>query len=288
MEIEFLKLQSCGGDYLLLDAFKRPALAELNLGELAAQITSRRFGVGAAGLLLLSAGQRLRLRLACFDPLGSEMPSDPLAVRCAARYAYDSGLLGEESALLESGDGSVAVEILDAHNITVPSGPPGYWDASGALRERPTETFTRTLRIAEREHNYTPVAVRGVQAVFFPAAAALEMDRFCPAVEEAGLFAAGTQLVFARTISREECSVRTWQVGRGELLASEGAACAAAVAAVLNGFGDRQTLMHLEGGNLFMEWSEEDNLVYASGPADYVFLGTYYYDEGEEGEEDEE
>ena len=285
MEIEFLKLQCCGGDFLLLDGIKNPALAELDLGELAAQITSRRFGVGAAGLVLLSAGQRLRLRLSCFDPLGAQMTTDPLAVRCAARYAFDSGLLGEENASLEAADGAVAVEVLDAHNVTVPSGPPGYWEASGSLRERPGEIFTRTLRIAEREHNYTPVAVRGVQAVFFPAAAPLELDSFGPAVEAAGVFAAGTQLVFVRTISREEASMRTWQVGRGELLASEGAACAAAVAAVLNGFGDRQTLIHLEGGNLFMEWSEADNLVYASGPADYVFLGTYYYEEGEDDEE---
>lgn len=287
MEIEFLKLQCCGGDFLLLDGLKHPALAELELGELAAQITSRRFGVGAAGLVLLSSGQRQKLRLSCWDTLGSGMPVDPMAVRCAARYAYDSGLLGDDNALLENGEDSVAVEVLDAHNITVPSGPPGYWDASGALRERPGEIFTRTLRIGEREHNYTPVAVRGVQAVFFPAAAPLELDRFGPAVEQAGLFSAGTQLVFTRVISREEASVRAWQMGRGELLASEGAACAAAVAAVLNGFGERQILVHLEGGNLFMDWSEADNLVYASGPADYVFLGTYYYDEGE-GEEDEE
>ena len=191
MEIEFLKLQCCGGDYLLLDGFENPALAELELGELAAQITSRRFGVGAAGLVLLSAGQRLRLRLSCFDPLGAEMASDPLAVRCAARYAFDSGLLGEENASMETADGSVAVEVLDAHNVTVPSGPPGYWDASGSLRERPGEIFTRTLRLAEREHNYTPVAVRGVQAVFFPAPAPLELDSFGPAVEAAGVFAAG-------------------------------------------------------------------------------------------------
>jgi len=186
MEIEFLKLQCCGGDFLLLDGIKNPALAELDLGELAAQITSRRFGVGAAGLVLLSAGQRLRLRLSCFDPLGAQMTTDPLAVRCAARYAFDSGLLGEENASLEAADGAVAVEVLDAHNVTVPSGPPGYWEASGSLRERPGEIFTRTLRIAEREHNYTPVAVRGVQAVFFPAAAPLELDSFGPAVEPGG------------------------------------------------------------------------------------------------------
>jgi len=285
MEIEFLKLQSCGGDYILIDAFKNAGLAKLRLDELAAQITSRRFGVGATGLVLLAPGQKLRLRLSCFDPAGAETSSDPLAVRCAARYAFDSGLLGEEASVMEIQDGSVRVEVLDAHNITVPSGPPGYWDASGALRERPGETFTRTLRLADREHNYTPVALRGVQAVFFPVASPLEPDRFSPAVEAAGLFTPGTQLVFARLISREELSVRAWQVGLGELLASEGAACAAAVAAVLNGFGDRQTLVHLEGGNLFVDWAEADNLVYASGPADYVFLGTYYYDEGETDEE---
>jgi diaminopimelate epimerase len=285
MEIEFLKLQCCGGDYILLDAFKNPGLADLPLDELAVQICSRRFGVGAAGLILLVPGKNRKLRLSCFDPAGAESSTDPLAVRCAARYAFDSGLLGEESSVLESGGATVAVEVLDAHNITVPSGPPGYWDASGSLRERPGETFTRTLRIAEREHNYTPVALGGRQAVFFQTATPLEMDYFGPAVEASGAFASGTQLVLVRTISPEESSVRAWQVGMGELLASEGAACAAAVASVLSGFSERQVLVHLEGGNLFVEWIEADNLVYASGPADYVFLGTYYYEEGEVDEE---
>ena len=52
------------------------------------------------------------------------------------------------------------------------------------------------------------------------------------------------------------------------------------VASVLNGFTDREVLVHLEGGNLLIQWSGEDNRLYATGPADYVFTGTYYFEEG--------
>ena len=286
MEIEFLKLQCCGGDYIVVDAVKHAGLAAMRHDDLAVQITSRHFGVGAAGLVLILPGRKLKLRLACFDPAGKETATDPLAVRCAARYAFDAGLLGEEVSRLEARDGAVPVEVLDSHNITVPSGPPSYWGSSEPLRERPGEVFTRTLRLEERDFNYTPVRIRGEQAVFFPPASPLELERFGPDVEASRQFAAGTQLVFARVISSEELSVRAWEVGHGELLAPEEAACAAAVASVLNGFSDRQTQVHLEGGNLFVDWTEEDNLVYASGSADYVFLGTYYYDY-DEGEPDE-
>jgi len=281
MEIEFLKLQCCGGDYIVVDGLKNPGLAAMRHDDLAVQITSRHFGVGAAGLVLILPGVELKLRLACFDPAGQETATDPLAVRCAARYAFDAGLLGEEVSRLEARDGTVPVEVLDSHNITVPSGPPSYWGSSEPLRERPGETFTRTLRLAERELNYTPVSVGGPKAVFFPSSAPLELERFGPDVESAGEFAAGTQLVLARVISSEKLAVRVWKLGHGELLAPEQAACAAAVASVLSGFSERQTQVHLEGGNLFVDWAEEDNLVYASGAADYVFLGTYYYDEGE-------
>lgn len=285
MEVGFLKLQCCGGDYILVDTFKNAQASGEHLPDLAAQITSRRFGVGAEGLLLVLPGEKLKLRLACYNPQGEIVAAEPLAVRCAARYVFDAGLAEGESFQLETAEGALPVEILDAHNITVPCGPPAYWEGGGTLRERSAETFTRTLRLGERECNYTPVRVGGRQAVFFPDSTPLEVHAFGSAIEEAGAFTPGIDLVFARLISREEMSLRTWRVGGGELLASDGAAGAALVAAVLNGFGDRECLVHLEGGNLFLEWSESDNLVYASGAADYVFLGTYYYEETETDEE---
>jgi diaminopimelate epimerase len=285
MEIQFIKLQSCGADFIVLDALKNAGLRPEHLPDLSAQICSRHFGVGAMGVALVRKNAGARLGIACFSPQGSEAGADPLAVRCVARYAFDAGLAGSETFTVELSGAATTVEVLDAHNITLPSGPPTYWDRNDSLRERSAETFTRTLRLMDRELNYTPVRLDGLQAVFFPGGSPLALSEFGREVEAAGAFAGGINLVFARLISREELSLRIWRVQGGEQLAAEGCAGSAVVASVLNGFGDRQALVHLEGGNLFVDWSEEDNRLYVSGGAEYVFMGTYYYEEGEADEE---
>jgi len=41
----------------------------------------------------------------------------------------------------------------------------------------------------------------------------------------------------------------------------------------LNGKCDRRAVVHLNGGDLDIEWREADNRVYMSGPAEEVFNG---------------
>ena len=50
-------------------------------------------------------------------------------------------------------------------------------------------------------------------------------------------------------------------------------ACAVAVASILNGYTEREVEIRLLGGNLQIEWNEEDNHVYMTGPATVVFDG---------------
>ena len=49
--------------------------------------------------------------------------------------------------------------------------------------------------------------------------------------------------------------------------------CATVVAGVLNGLCDRKALVHLLGGDLEIEWNEDDNCVYMTGSATEVFEG---------------
>ncbi len=86
---------------------------------------------------------------------------------------------------------------------------------------------------------------------------------------------------FTSVYSREALRVLTWVSGQGQVMANDHSACAAVVAAVLNGFSERAVKVYLESGNLLVDWSEKNNQLFTSGPADYVFTGTYYYDEGD-------
>ena len=67
--------------------------------------------------------------------------------------------------------------------------------------------------------------------------------------------------------------MRVWERGAGETLACGTGASASMVAAVLKGLVERKVTVHLKGGDLLIEWSEADNRVYMTGPAEEVFEG---------------
>ena len=285
MDIDFIKLQSCGNDYILVDTFKNTILNPQALPDLARQITSRRFGVGAVGLLLIAQGSREKLRMLLYDPYGEEIQNDGLALRCLARYAFDSGLVNTETFLVQSGKREATVEVLDSYNILIDGEAPRYWQHEQVLSERIQESFRHPVRLGSTEINYTPVFIDMPHAIIFARDYGLDYPDLVQKLETSAGFSEGTMISLVRVISREALSLRTWQVGLGEVLSSESAAYAAVAAAVLDGLADRAVRVHLEGGNLLVEWSEQDDRFSSSGPVEYVFMGTYYYEETEEDED---
>src|SRR5579864_3574022 len=88
-----------------------------------------------------------------------------------------------------------------------------------------------------------------------------------PQVEHHAAFPKRTNTEFIEVVSDREIKFRVWERGAGETLACGTGACAAVVASVLNGKTGRQVLVHLPGGDLDIEWREDDNHVYMTGPA---------------------
>ena len=82
-------------------------------------------------------------------------------------------------------------------------------------------------------------------------------------------FPTGTGIGFLQVVSREEMRLRSW--------GDEGDPCACAsaalVAAVVNGFTDREVFVRMSGGDVFLQWEELDNHIWLTGPAAYVFTG---------------
>lgn len=85
---------------------------------------------------------------------------------------------------------------------------------------------------------------------------------------------------FIRVLSPDRVEMRVWERGSGETFACGTGACAAAVAASLNGFCNREVTVELLGGELEILWKEEDNCVYMTGAAATVFDGEICLPEG--------
>jgi diaminopimelate epimerase len=286
MEIEFLKMQGCGEDTLLVDCFKQQKPRAENCPELARRILDRRCGVGADSLLLLSEGAQSRLAAQCFDARGEEAPVSMNAVRCAARYASDSGIAVDKRFTVETGAGLVASQIIDSSNVRVDLGVPARV-GGGELREKPLESFTKTI-VADNKHvTFTPVSLTSSFVIVFVTLFDFSFPHEARAIAASPEFPQNTGICFTQVHNREKIRLRVWEPGaaRGGKNAEDKSSCAGAaaavVASVVNGFTDREVFVHCEGGDFFVQWEERDNRLYLTGPAYYVFTGTYYFEEQE-------
>ncbi|XP_020522828.1 diaminopimelate epimerase, chloroplastic isoform X3 [Amborella trichopoda] len=102
----------------------------------------------------------------------------------------------------------------------------------------------------------------------------LKLQDIGPKFEHHEMFPSRTNTEFVEVISRSHLKMRVWERGAGATLACGTGACAIVVASVLEGRSERKCAVDLPGGLLEIEWREDDNHVYMTGPAELVFYGS--------------
>lgn len=123
------------------------------------------------------------------------------------------------------------------------------------------------------EYKITLVSMGNPHCVVFKEPDGLELEKIGPLFENSPLFPERINTEFVRVDNRNELTMRVWERGSGETWACGTGACAVAVAAVLNGFADKNTpiTVHLKGGDLVITYT--DKTVYMEGAATLAFTG---------------
>jgi len=109
--------------------------------------------------------------------------------------------------------------------------------------------------------------------IFTENIANMDIEKIGKKIENAPIFPRRTNVEFIEVIDKNRIKMRVWERGSGETMACGTGACASVVAGVLNGLVSRKATVELLGGNLEIEWSENDEHVYLTGPAETVFEG---------------
>jgi diaminopimelate epimerase len=109
--------------------------------------------------------------------------------------------------------------------------------------------------------------------IFLPEVDDLDLQRLGPTVERHPFFPRRVNTEFVRVDGPTALRMRVWERGSGETAACGTGACAALVAAVLNRRAERSATLHLNGGDLDIEWCAGDDHLYMRGPAEEVFRG---------------
>jgi diaminopimelate epimerase len=284
--MRFTKMQGAGNDYVYVNCFDQPQPNDP--AELARRISDRHFGVGGDGLILICPSDVADARMRMFNADGSESEMCGNGIRCVAKYVYDHGICRNRSLRIETGRGVLSLEleiardkvcrvrvdmgepILDPANV--PTTLPGNPACSANV---PPAAADVALTIGAEQLQVTCVSMGNPHCVTFVDKLS---DRWVlsvgPQIEIDPHFPKRVNAEFVEVLSPNEVRMRVWERGSGETLACGTGSCAVCVAGVLTGRSQRKVLIHLPGGDLELEWAE-NNHVYMTGAAVEVFAGEW-------------
>jgi diaminopimelate epimerase len=168
--------------------------------------------------------------------------------------------------------GIVKPEVLKDGRVKVNMGTP-ILEGNKIPVKLSGRVINRTIKAGDREFRITCVSMGNPHCVIFiDKVGKFAVAQYGPILEHHPLFPKRTNVEFVERISMKEIRMRTWERGTGETAACGSGACAAVVAGVLNSKIERKTLVHLLGGELGVEWANDEH-VYLTGHAEEVFRG---------------
>jgi len=278
MKLPFTKMQSCGNDFIYFDCFNKE---EINAPEsLSVFLSNRHKGVGGDGIVLILPPQSKNAdaRMRMFNLDGSEGGMSGNAIRCVAKYLYDNGHVKKYDMKIETKSGVKELHLSTRNGLVstvkVNMGRAELRPENIPVKLTGENVIARKVTIGGAEYEITCVSMGNPHAVVFcNNLDDLELSEIGPLFENDPLFPDRVNAEFVNVVGRNHLKIRLWERGSGETQASGTSACASAVAAILNGYCDKDAdiKVRLPGGNLIIRYT--DDVVYMTGDCVKVFDG---------------
>ena len=87
--MKFTKMHGIGNDYVYVNCFEEEVPDPSRMAEL---VSSRRFGIGSDGLILIKPSDLADFKMEMYNADGSRGAMCGNGIRCVAKYVYDHGM----------------------------------------------------------------------------------------------------------------------------------------------------------------------------------------------------
>ena len=272
---KFTKMQGLGNDYVYMDAIHQDIENESSLAQF---VSNRNFGIGSDGLILICRSEVADFKMRMFNSDGSEAEMCGNGIRCVGKFVYDKGLTNKTTVQIETLAGiktlNLNVKNGKVETVKVDMGEPILVPEKIPViaKEEPVQNLK--IRAIDKEFTFSCVSMGNPHAItVVENTEKFDVKKYGEILEVATVFPNKTNVEFVEIVDKKHLKMRVWERGAGETLACGTGACATAVACNLKGLTDRHVYIELLGGTLEIEWNEENNHVYMTGPAVTVFEG---------------
>ena len=278
-QLKFYKMEGTGNDYILFD--NRDGI--INCPEsLCISECDRHYGIGADGICLIENSDVADAKLIFFNRDGSRGAMAGNCIRCAAKYLYDNGIVTDDEVSLETPAGVRKMKLFVSNGkvstVDVAMGKPNLETKKIPCTIPEKQLVSYPAVIGGRKWEITCVSMGNPHCVVFCSEiGSLDLDTLGPQFENAPMFPERINTEFVRVVNKNTLKMRCFERGSGETLACGTGACAAVVAAVENGYcnKDEDITVQVKGGELYVRYTDEG--VSLAGNARLVYTGEMEY-----------
>lgn len=275
--MKFTKMEGCGNDYVYVNGFEEKID---NPNEVAIAVSDRHFGIGSDGLIIINPSEVADFKMCMYNADGSEGKMCGNGIRCVAKYVYDFNLTDKDVITVETLSGiktlKLNVENGKVKTVRVNMGAPILECDKVPVKYDDEKMINKPVKVDGKTFNITCVSMGNPHAVtFINDTDNLEIEKIGPKFENNEIFPDKVNTEFIQIIDKKTVKMRVWERGSGETFACGTGACASVVASVLNRLTENKVTVKLLGGELEIEYNQDENTVYMTGPAKVVFTGEY-------------
>lgn len=272
--VKFTKMHGAGNDYIYVDtllySIPDPSAAAIKW-------SAPHTGIGSDGLVLIgkpsiTSGADFSMRI--FNADGSEAMMCGNASRCIGKYLYERKLTDKTEIKLETLSGVKTLRLHLADGGTVESVTVDMLEPRLHVPEQYDESCLGELSASFRKFRGTFVSMGNPHFVtFVDDIDTIDIARYGSEMEHDAAFPQRCNIEFAQVMPDGTIRTRVWERGSGITMACGTGACATAVAAQITGRTQNKSTIKMDGGTLLIEWNADDEHVYMTGPAEFVFDG---------------
>jgi diaminopimelate epimerase len=269
--MKFWKMNGAGNSFVIFD--DRKGALNLKPEEVKA-LADPATGVGADQVIAMEQTLRGDVFMRIWNKDGSSAEACGNATRCVAWLMMEE--TGKDRIVVETVAGKLKSERIGPTRISVDMGSPLLkWEEIPLAERMDTRGIDLKIGPIDAPYLQLPGAVNmgNPHIIFFvPELDKVDVKAVGSLCEWHPLFPQGVNTGFLEIISRTETRLRTWERNAGQTLACGSNNCAAIVAAARRNLTDRKALVHNDGGDIEIEWSEATDHVIMTGPVELEYV----------------
>ena len=272
--MRLIKMNGLGNSFAVFDA--RPEGGLSLSPEQAAAIADPERGVGCDQVIAMEPSEKGDVFMRIWNADGGEVGACGNATRCVGWLMLE-----------ETGKNDIRVEtaaaMLDVRKnvagVRVDMGKPALeWEDIPLAERMDTRRIDIKVGPIDDPVLFGPGAVNmgNPHCVFFvDDLQSADVERVGPMIENHPLFPERANVGFAHVLAPDHIRLKVWERGVGLTQACGTGACAAVVAAARTGRAQRLAKVTVDGGDLSIDWREEDDHVLMTGPVELEYDTTF-------------